>query len=82
MSKFITYLLRHGEVGREEDAGVPCDKIIEKCKENLSKDSRYWPNEVKQDLKMATALVSTDMDRCSGKRWWSKAKVSILFETR
>ena len=32
MSKFITNLLRHGEVGREEDAGVPCDRIIEKYK--------------------------------------------------
>ena len=28
-------------------------RIIEKCKEKLSKDSRYWPNEAKQDLKMA-----------------------------
>ena len=48
MSKFITNLLR-----RREDAGVQCDRIIEKCKEKLSKDSRFWPNEVKQDLKMA-----------------------------
>ena len=53
MSEFITNLLRHGEVGREEDAGVSHDRIIEKCKEKLSKDLRYWPNEVKQDLKMA-----------------------------
>ena len=53
MSKFITNLLRRGDVGREEDAGVPYDRIIEKCKEKLSNDSRYWPNEVKQDLKMA-----------------------------
>ena len=53
MSKFITQFLRHKEVGREEDAGVPYDRIIEKCNEKLSKDSRYWPNEVKQDLKMA-----------------------------
>ena len=49
MSKFSTHLLRHIEVGREEDAGVPYDRIVEKCK---AKDSRYWPNEVKQDLKM------------------------------
>ena len=27
------------------------------------------------------ALVSADVDRCSGKRWWSKEKVSILFAT-
>ena len=53
MSKFITNLLRHRKVGREEDAGVPYDSIFEKCKEKQSKDSRYWPNEVKQDLKMA-----------------------------
>ena len=53
MSKFITNLLRHREVGREEDAGVPDDRINEKCKEKQSKDSRYWPKEVKQDLKMA-----------------------------
>ena len=53
MSKFISDLLRHREVGREEDAGVPHDRIIAKCKEKLSEDPRYWPNEVKQDLKMA-----------------------------
>ena len=35
MSKFITNLLRHREVGREEDAGVPYDRIVEKCKEKL-----------------------------------------------
>ena len=52
MSKFVTRSLRHREVGREEDAGVPYDKIIEKCKEKLSTDARYWSNEVKQDLKM------------------------------
>ena len=39
-------------VGKKR-AGGPYDRIIEKCKEKLSKDSRYWPNEVKQDLKMA-----------------------------
>ena len=52
MSKFVTQSLRHREVGREEDAGVPYDKIIEKCKEKLSTDARYWSHEVKQDLKM------------------------------
>ena len=31
MSKFITQLLRHKEVGREENAGVPYDRIIDKC---------------------------------------------------
>ena len=82
MSKFITDLLRHGQVGREEDAGVPLARIIEKCKEKLSKDSRYWPNEVKPDLKMAPHWSAQEVDRCPGKRWWSKEKVSILFETR
>ena len=41
MSKFIPQLLRHKEVGREEDAGVPCDRIVGKCKEALSEDSRF-----------------------------------------
>ena len=53
MSKFITQFLRHKEVGPEEDAGVPCDRIVEKCKEVLSEDSRYWSDEVKQKLNMA-----------------------------
>ena len=70
MSKFITKLLRHREVGWEEDARVPFDKtILRNAKKKLSKDSKNGPNEAKQDLKMA-------------KRWWSKEKVSILFETR
>ena len=47
MSKFITQLLRHKEVGREEDVGVPYDGIVEKCKEVLSKDSGYWSDEIK-----------------------------------
>ena len=41
MSTFITQLLRHKEVGREEDAGVSYDRILEKCKEVLQEDSRY-----------------------------------------
>ena len=49
----ITQLLRHKEVGREEDAGVPNDRIVEKCKEVLSEDSRYWSDELKQYLEMA-----------------------------
>ena len=27
-------------------------ELLRKSKEKMSKDSRYWPNEVKQDLKM------------------------------
>ena len=46
MSKFITQLLRHKEVGREEDAGVPYDRIVEKCKEVPSDDSRHWSDEI------------------------------------
>ena len=53
MSRFITQLLRHKEVGREEDAGVPYARIVEKCKEVLSEDSRYWSDEVKQKFNMA-----------------------------
>ena len=44
---------QHKEVGREEDAGVPYDRTVEKCKEILSEDSRYWSNEVKQKLNVA-----------------------------
>ena len=29
----LLYSLRHRDVGREEDAGVPYDRIFEKCKE-------------------------------------------------
>ena len=53
MSKFITNLLRHKEIGREEDVGVPFVSIVEKCKVKLSKDSRYWSNEENQNLEMA-----------------------------
>ena len=41
MSNFITQLLRHKEVGREEDAGVLYDGIVQKCEEVLSEDSRH-----------------------------------------
>ena len=53
MSKFITQLLRHKEVGREEDARVLYDRIVEKCKEVLSEDSRYWSDEEKPKSNMA-----------------------------
>ena len=82
MSKFITNLLRHKEIRREEDAGVPYDRIVEKCKEILPKGSRYWSNEVKTQFGDGPALVSAKVDRRSGKRWWSKEKVSIFFENR
>ena len=53
MSKCITQLLRHKEVGREEDAGVPYYRVVEKFKEVPSEDSKYWSDEVQQKLKMA-----------------------------
>ena len=46
MSKFITQLLRHKEIGRAEDAGVLYDRVVDKCKEVLSEDSRYWSDEI------------------------------------
>ena len=54
MSKFITQVLRHKEAGPEGDAGFPCDRIDEKCKEVLSEDSRYWSDEAEQKLSMAS----------------------------
>ena len=56
MSKFITQFLRHKEVGRKEIAGVPYDRLVEKCKEVLSEDSRYWSGEIKK-LKHGSVLV-------------------------
>ena len=81
MSEFITQLLRHKEVGREEDAGVPYDRNVEKCKEVLSEDSRYWSDEIKK-IKHGSVLVSGEVDRRSVKMWWTEEKVSILFETK
>ena len=34
-SKFITQLLRHKEVGREENAGAPYYRIIDKCYQRI-----------------------------------------------
>ena len=82
MSKFITDLLRHNEIGREQDAGVPYDRIVEKYKENLSKDSRYWPNEVKQHLEMAPHWSAEQWIDVLSKGGGQKRKVSILFETK
>ena len=58
MSKIWTQLLRHKEVGREEDAGVPYDRIVDECEEVLSADSRYWSDEAKNKLKMAPHWTS------------------------
>ena len=82
MSKFITNLLRHREVGRDEDPGVPYDKIIEKCIEKLWIVFKILAKRSKTRIEDGTALVSAEVDGCSGKRWWSKEKVSILFETK
>ena len=76
----LLYSLRHRDVGREEHAGVPYDRNIDKCKDKLSKDSRYWPNEAKQDLKMAPQGPAQKwidvMTKGSGN------KVATLLETR
>ena len=55
-STFIIQLLRHKEVGRAEDAGVPYDRIVEKCKEVLSEDSRYWSDEIKEKLSTVSGI--------------------------
>ena len=74
MPKFITQSLRHNEVGREEDAGVPFERNVKKFKEVPSEDSKYWSDEVKQKLNMVPALVSGDVERRSVKRWWTNRK--------
>ena len=48
MSKFITQLFLHNEVGRKEDVGVFHDRIVEKCMEVPPDDSRYWPDEIEE----------------------------------
>ena len=82
MSQFMTQLLRHKEVGREEDAGVPESRIVEKCRELLSDDSRCWSDEIKEKIEHGSVLVSGQVGRRSVKRWWTEEKVSILFETK
>ena len=49
----MTQLLRHKEVGQEEDPAVPCDQIVDKSKEVLSDDSRYWSDDVKNRVALA-----------------------------
>ena len=82
MSKFITQLLRHKEVGREEDARVPCDRIVEKCKEVLSENSRYWSDEIKEKLSMAPHWPAELWIDVLTQGDGQKKKVSILFETK
>ena len=53
MPKFVAQLLRNKGVGREEDAGVPYDRIVEKCKDVPSEDSRYWSDEMKEKISIA-----------------------------
>ena len=51
VSKFITRFLRHSqEANREEDGGVHDDQVIVECKKKLSDDTRYWSDEMKQQL--------------------------------
>ena len=54
---------------QEARIGVPHDRIVEKCKEVLSEDSRYWSDDVKQKNKHGPALVSGKVDRRHVKRW-------------
>ena len=61
MSKIRTQLLRPKEVGREEDAGVLCSRIVDKCKEVLSDDSRPWSDEMKEKLALAPCWSA---DKC------------------
>ena len=81
MSKFITQLLRHKEVGREEDAGVPHYRLVEKCKEVCQRIQDIGQTKWKK-IEHGSVLVSEQVDRRSVKRWWTEEKVSILFETK
>ena len=83
MSKFITQLLRHKEVGRKENARVPHDRIVEKCMEILPDDSRYWSDEIKEKLSTDPYWSANNwMDVLSKGGWRTGEKVSILFENR
>ena len=82
MSKFTTQLLRHEEVGREEDAGVPCSRIVDKSKEVLSDDSRYWSDEIKEKMCMAPYWSADKWRDGSVKKWWTEEKVAALCETK
>ena len=76
MSSFITQLLRHKEVGLEEDAVVLHDRIVEKCKKVLSADSRCRSDEMKEKL-------STPPKWSTEKRWWwTKDQVSIIVDQK
>ena len=70
----MTRLLRHKEVGREEDSGVPKSRIVDNCKEVLSSDSRYWSDEMKEKLSMApywSADKRTDvLSKGGGQKKW------------
>ena len=72
LSKFIAQLLRHKEVGREEDAGVPYIRIVDKCKEVVSEDSRYWSDEIKEKLSMAPWSADKWIDAVQ--TWWTEEK--------
>ena len=82
MSKFITQLLRHTEVRTEEDAEVPYDRIVEKSKEVLSEDSRYWSDEIKEKFCTAPHWSAEKWIDVLSKGGGPKKKVSILFETK
>ena len=82
MSKFITNLLRHGEFGREEDARVPYMIELLRKQGSSVRGFKILVRRNKTKIKHRSALVSGEVDRRYVKRWWTKERVSILFETK
>ena len=66
MSKYMSHLLRHKEVGREENARVPHDRFVEKNAMKVRRCNRK--------IKHGSVLVSEEVGRRSVKRWWTKQK--------
>ena len=66
----------------EDDAGVPFDRIVEKSKEVLSEDSRYWSDEIKEKLSVAPYWSAEKLIDALSKRWWREEKVSIQLEIK
>ena len=82
MSKFISNSLRHKEVCREEDAGVVDYRIVEKCMEVRSEDSRYWSDEVKQKWNIVPHWSAEKWIDVLSKGDGQKDKDSIMLQTR
>ena len=81
ISKLITQLLRHKEVGREE-VGVPCDRTVEEMQGGSVRGLKIFARRSKTKIKHGSALVSGEVERRSVQRWRTEEKVSILFETK